>query len=176
MRFDAAARRRVRDAAPCRSRWWAVRRGTPPGRACAIRAAARGHARAVPRGRVRRPSAGTTTATMIWPHSGSSAPTTTQSRTCGMLDEHVLDLGGRDVLAAADDRVVGAAADEQVAVLVERRRRPWWGTSRRRRAPNRSRCSGPTPARRARTAHRSRPAPRTVPSSARICTSMPGTG
>ena len=38
-----------------------------------------------------------------------------------MLDEHVFDLGRRDVLAAADDRVVGAAADEQVAALVEHR-------------------------------------------------------
>src|SRR6202451_2962026 len=37
----------------------------------------------------------------------------------GMRDEHVLDLGRGDVLAAADDRVVGAAGDEQVAVGVE---------------------------------------------------------
>src|SRR6185312_12762682 len=38
-----------------------------------------------------------------------------------MFDEHVLDLGGSDVLAAADDRVVGPAADEQVAALVKHR-------------------------------------------------------
>src|SRR6202012_5120867 len=37
----------------------------------------------------------------------------------GMGDEHVLDLGRGDVLAAADDRVVGAAGDEQVTVGVE---------------------------------------------------------
>ena len=36
-----------------------------------------------------------------------------------VFDEDVLDLGGGDVLPAADDRVVGAAADEQVAVGVE---------------------------------------------------------
>src|SRR6202020_3231847 len=33
--------------------------------------------------------------------------------------QDVLDLGGGDVLGAADDRVVGASADEQVAVGVE---------------------------------------------------------
>ena len=37
----------------------------------------------------------------------------------GVRDEHVLDLGRGDVLAAADDRVVGPARDEQVAVGVE---------------------------------------------------------
>src|SRR6476659_6815051 len=36
-----------------------------------------------------------------------------------MLAQDALDLGGRDVLASADDRVVGAPADEQVALLVE---------------------------------------------------------
>src|SRR5258705_2389894 len=39
----------------------------------------------------------------------------------GMLDEHVLDLGGGDVLPAPDDRVVRTAADEQVAALVQHR-------------------------------------------------------
>src|SRR5258705_8825956 len=38
-----------------------------------------------------------------------------------VLDEHVLDLGGGDVLPAADDRVVGTAAYEQVAALVKHR-------------------------------------------------------
>ena len=37
----------------------------------------------------------------------------------GMLDEDVFDLGRRDVLAAADDRVVGSTADEQVSALVK---------------------------------------------------------
>src|SRR3984893_11488948 len=37
----------------------------------------------------------------------------------GMLDEHVLDLGGGNDLPAPDDRVVGTAADEQVAALVQ---------------------------------------------------------
>jgi hypothetical protein len=34
-------------------------------------------------------------------------------------EQGVLDLGGSDVLAAADDGVVGAALDEQVAVGIE---------------------------------------------------------
>ena len=33
--------------------------------------------------------------------------------------EHVLDLGGGDVLAAADDRVVGPPLDEEVALAVD---------------------------------------------------------
>ena len=36
-----------------------------------------------------------------------------------MLQQHFLDLRGRDVLAPADDRVVAASLDEQVVVLVE---------------------------------------------------------
>ena len=36
-----------------------------------------------------------------------------------MLPDDVLDLGGRDVLAAADDGVIGATADEEVALVVE---------------------------------------------------------
>ena len=36
-----------------------------------------------------------------------------------VLEQRVLDLGGRDVLAAADDRVVGAALAEEVALDVE---------------------------------------------------------
>jgi hypothetical protein len=36
-----------------------------------------------------------------------------------VLDEDVLDLGGCDVFAAANDGVVRAAADEQVAAFVE---------------------------------------------------------
>ncbi|MEX5636468.1 hypothetical protein [Parafrankia sp. FMc2] len=36
-----------------------------------------------------------------------------------MADEHVLDLGRRDVLAAPNDGVVRAPGDEQVALVVE---------------------------------------------------------
>ena len=37
----------------------------------------------------------------------------------GVLAEGVLDLGGVDVDAAADDQVLAAAVEEEVAVLVE---------------------------------------------------------
>src|ERR1700752_2308224 len=37
----------------------------------------------------------------------------------GVLDQHVLDLAGRHVLAAAHDDVVGAALEEDVAVVVD---------------------------------------------------------
>ena len=38
----------------------------------------------------------------------------------GVRFEHRLDLGGRDVLAAGDDRVGLAPGDRQAAVVVER--------------------------------------------------------
>src|SRR5262249_44353684 len=45
-----------------------------------------------------------------------------------VLHKHILDFGGRDVLAAADDGVVGAPGDEQIAIVIERgdilRRKP----------------------------------------------------
>ena len=38
---------------------------------------------------------------------------------CRMAEQHVLDLGRGDVLAAPDDRVIGPALDEQVTLLVQ---------------------------------------------------------
>ena len=46
-----------------------------------------------------------------WPKSGSGTPTTDTSHR-GMGDEQAFDLGGIDVLAAADDHVVVPAVDE----------------------------------------------------------------
>ena len=72
-----------------------------------------------------------------------------------VLEQDVLDLGGGDVLAAADDRVVGAALDEQVALVVEPAAvaggEPAVGVERRRRPRTRRR-----PGRRARRSARSR--------------------
>ena len=61
----------------------------------------------------------TTTAAIRWPHSSSGTPTTAHSVDVGVLEQHLLDLGRRDVLAAPDDRVVAATLDEEVAVVVD---------------------------------------------------------
>ena len=37
----------------------------------------------------------------------------------GVLDQHLLQLGRRDVLTAADDGVVAASADEQITLFVQ---------------------------------------------------------
>ena len=69
------------------------------------------------RRRVRR--AATTNATGTSPHRSSGRPTTATSTTAGVLVEHPLDLGARDVLAAGDDHVLEPVDDEEVAVVVE---------------------------------------------------------
>ena len=80
------------------------------------------------------PSRSTTAATTASPHSRVGAAEDAGLGHRGMLLEHRLDLGGRDVLAAADDRVGLAAGDDQAAALVEARRgRPVCSVARRRR-------------------------------------------
>ena len=81
--FGVQFARRVRGAAPCRSRWWAARRGTPPGRGCGIRAVGSRTCSRSSSGSGLAPAAGTTTATMIWPHSGRRRRRPTQSCTWG---------------------------------------------------------------------------------------------
>ena len=61
----------------------------------------------------------TTAATTSSPHSVSGMPTTARRLDGRVVEEHVLDLAGREVLAAAHDHVVEPAVHEQVA----RRRR-----------------------------------------------------
>ena len=78
---------------------------------------------------------GTTSAVTDSPHSGcGAARTRAASATRGVLLEHRLDLGGRDVLAAGDDRVA-LAAD---------RRSGGPASSRRPRSPVRSASHSPT--------------------------------
>ena len=50
---------------------------------------------------------------------GCGTPTTATASTAGMLEQHVLDLGGEDVEARHDDQVLGPVDEEQVAVVVD---------------------------------------------------------
>src|SRR5258708_37262858 len=67
---------------------------------------------------------------MRCPHSWSGTPMTTASATSGVAQEHVLDLGRRNVFPTANDGDVGPSGDEEkppeerARVLGHRRREP----------------------------------------------------
>ena len=79
---------------------------------------------------------GTTTATTRSPHFASAQPITATSATAGCVAQHVLDLRGGDLEAAALDDVGAEPPDDpHVAVADPRARRRRCGTSRRRTRP-----------------------------------------
>ena len=97
-----------------------------------------------------------------------ATPTTAHVGDGRVLEQHVLDLARRDVLAAAHDHVVDAALEEQVALLVEEAAVARREASRRGRAARRARGTRRRPARRARRPRPARRPGRGLPSSSRI--------
>ena len=113
----AAARRRRSIA------FGTLKRGEPRARTCSRSSSASAAA----------PARSTTSAVTASPHSGSGAAEDAGLGDGGVLEQHGLDLGRRDVLAAGDDRV-GLAADARSAGR-GRRARPRSPVRSARRAP-----------------------------------------